>query len=175
MFVALDFETTGTVKGYPNEPWQLGMVAFDPATGRISELWETYFRVSPDRPFSPHAPGRWAKIRDKLAAAPGVYEVWPEIAKRIIGAELVAHNAGTERTMLTKIAPITRLGPWHDTLKIVKERYSNIDKLGLSDLAESFAVADEVRKLLPNRTWHDALFDAAATAAIFTKLNQSLG
>ena len=29
-FVSLDFETTGTVKGFPNEPWQLGLVEIIP-------------------------------------------------------------------------------------------------------------------------------------------------
>ena len=26
-YISLDFETTGTVRGWQNEPWQLGLVA----------------------------------------------------------------------------------------------------------------------------------------------------
>lgn len=170
MFAAIDFETTGTVKGFPNEPWQLGITTFDPEKGTIIEMWETLLRVSPDRPFSPHAPGRWAKIRESLAEAPSIYEIWPQIAMRITGVPLVAHNASTERTLLTKIAPLTRFGPWRDTLKIAKERYGRLEKHNLGDLAEAFSLTGLVQKLLPERTWHDALFDATATALLYSRI-----
>ena len=50
-FVSLDFETTGTVKGFPNEPWQLGLVAIADGAPVASSKWETWFRVAADRPF----------------------------------------------------------------------------------------------------------------------------
>ena len=56
----IDFETTGAVPGYPNEPWQLGMV--DVVDGKVeaSTKWETLFKVG-DRPFSPRAPKEFSE------------------------------------------------------------------------------------------------------------------
>ena len=110
-FVSLDFETTGTVKGFPNEPWQLGLVAIADGAPVASSKWETWFRVAADRPFSPRAPGRWAEIRGDLAAAPSFMDLWPALAGRLVGVPLVAHNAATERTILVKRAPLTPFGP----------------------------------------------------------------
>ena len=92
-YVALDFETTGVAAGFPNEPWQLGLVVIE--DGRIlpETKWETFFRVDPARPFSPRAPGRWAELRDTLADAPAFMDVWPEISQRLVGVPLIAHNA----------------------------------------------------------------------------------
>ena len=65
-FVALDFETTGVAAGYPNEPWQLGLVAVEDGRVLAETKWETYFQVDASRPFSPRAPGRWAQLREEL-------------------------------------------------------------------------------------------------------------
>ena len=104
--VSLDFETTGTVSGWPNEPWQLGCVEIADGEPVAASCWETYFRIPADRPFSPRAPGRWAQIRAELAAAPSFSEMWPEISSRVVGVPLIAHNAATERTILVKSAPL---------------------------------------------------------------------
>ena len=114
-WTVLDFETTGTVKGWPNEPWQLGLVKVQ--DGRIlpETKWETLFRVG-ERPFSPRAVGRYAELREELARAPEAALLWPELASRLLGTPLVAHNCATERTVLTKLAPMSRFGPWIDTL-----------------------------------------------------------
>ena len=49
-YVALDFETTGVVAGFPNEPWQLGLVAIEDGHILPETKWETYFRVDAARP-----------------------------------------------------------------------------------------------------------------------------
>ena len=51
--VSLDFETTGTVPGWENEPWQLGCVEIVDGEPVAASRWETYFRIPADRPFSP--------------------------------------------------------------------------------------------------------------------------
>ena len=110
-YISLDFETTGTVRGWPNEPWQLGLVAITDGRPVPESRWETFFRIPADRPFSPRAPGRWAELRDALADAPSFMEIWPDLADRLVGHPLVAHNAATERTILEKRAPLTPFGP----------------------------------------------------------------
>ena len=164
-FTVLDFETTGVVKGWPNEPWQLGLV--DVVDGEVvpETKWETLFRVG-DRPFSPRAVGRYAERRAELAAAPEPMALWPEISARLVGRPLVAHNVSTERTMLTKLAPMTAFGPWIDTLQFARARYPKLPSHALGDLIAAFGLQKETDALCPGRTWHDALYDACACAVL---------
>ena len=90
-WTVLDFETTGTVKGWPNEPWQLGLVRIEDGVVLPETKWETLFRVG-DRPFSPRAVGRYREMREELAQAPTPMELWPEISARLCGAPLIANN-----------------------------------------------------------------------------------
>lgn len=165
VWTALDFETTGSVKGWPNEPWQLGLVQIRDGEVLPETKWETLFRVG-DRPFSPRAVGRYAEIRDVLAQAPEPAALWPEISSRLTGTPLIAHNCATERTMLTKLAPLTPFGPWIDTLVYARARYPRLPSHTLGDLVEAFGLTEEVERLCPGRTWHDALYDACACAAL---------
>ncbi len=177
-FVSLDFETTGTVKGCPNEPWQLGLVEIGPGADGpapdVASRWETWLRVSADRPFSPRAPGRWAELRAELAAAPTLVDLWPEISARLVGMPLVAHNAGTERTMLVQAAPLTPFGPWIDTLKLVKKLWPLMPSYALGDVVRTFGLQARVDALCPGRTWHDALYDACAGAVVLCHVMEIL-
>ncbi|MBQ4198503.1 MAG: hypothetical protein II649_01345 [Kiritimatiellae bacterium] len=169
-FVSIDFETTGTVSGWPNEPWQLGCVEVvdgkpDPATRR-----EAFFRIAADRPFSPRAPGRWAQLRGELAAASPFEEKWPELSLFLVGVPLVAHNASTERTMLVKRAPLAPFGPWFDTLRIVRRFWPALKSYALGDVVRSFGLQARLDGLCPGRTWHDALYDACAGAVLFAHI-----
>ncbi len=166
-FVALDFEATGVVPGHENEPWQLGAVELDLSAGPIpGTAREWFFRVQPDRPFSPRAPGRWAEMRDVLTCSPSFLESWPDIASVLSGAALVAHNAATERTLLEKRAPLARLGPWIDTLRLLRKYWPLIKSYALGDLISLFNLKPQVDALCPGRTWHDALYDACAGAVL---------
>ena len=170
-YVALDFETTGTVAGFPNEPWQLGLVAVEDGRVMPETRWETYFRVDARRPFSPRAPGRWAEIRDTLDAAPAFMEVWPEISERLVGVPLVAHNAATERTILEHRAPMTPFGPWIDTLKLARRAWPGMASYALEDLVPALGLEAAVSGLCPEG-WepHDARYDAVAAAVLLRHL-----
>lgn len=165
VWTALDFETTGTVKGWPNEPWQLGLVKIEDGIVLPETKWETLLYVG-DRPFSPRAVGRYAELRDELAVAPKLVDVWPEIVNRLCGTPLIAHNCSTERTVLTKLAPMTGFGPWIDTLTYARGRYPGLPSYALGDLVDVFGLKDEVEMLCPGRIWHDALYDACGCAVL---------
>ncbi|MBR4653142.1 MAG: hypothetical protein IKO72_07250 [Kiritimatiellae bacterium] len=173
--VALDFETTGSVDGLPNEPWQLGLVAIEDGRVIPETKWETFFRVDANRPFSVRAPGRWAQLRETLAAAPDFMEMWPELSTLIVGVPLVAHNAATERTILERRAPLTPFGPWLDTLKMVRTCWPILKSYALGDLIRTFGLERQVLELCPDRTWHDALFDACAGAVLYSHVKARIG
>lgn len=153
-FVAIDFETTGYENGNANEPWQLGL-----AVVRDSEIVETkeyFFDVE-------GAPAR-AHEADALGTLLSSFETW---APDLMGRRLVAHNLACERTILTRTAPLTKWGPWTDTLKLVKARYPRLPSYALGDLCAMFGLVPQ----LEGRTWHDGLYDAVACARLALHLN----
>ncbi len=146
-FTAIDFETTGYENGNTNEPWQLGIARV--GGGRVVELKEFFFDVE-------GAPAR-AHEDDALGTLLSSFETW---APLLVGRSLVAHNIACERTILTRTAPLTKWGPWTDTLKLVKARYPKLPSYALGDLCEMFGCVPEFE----GRTWHDGLYDAIACA-----------
>src|SRR5574344_292067 len=157
----VDFETTGSVAGYPVEPWQIGVVRMRDGKIRADEAFESLLRVG-DRPFNPRAPGRHAQLRAKLAVAPTPGELWPELTAWVAGVPLVAHNAGTERSVLTRLAPLHRMGPWIDTLALSRHAFPALASKALEDVTAALGVDGRVRALCPGRDAHDALYDAFA-------------
>jgi DNA polymerase-3 subunit epsilon len=165
----IDFETTGSVAGYPIEPWQVGIVRV--RNGRVcaDERFESLLRVG-DRPFNPRAPGRHAQIRAQLAEAPLPGELWPELAGWATGLPLAAHNTGTERGVLSRLAPLHRFGPWLDTLALVRRAYPGLASKALEDVAAVLGLETRIRALCPGRCAHDALYDAFACAVLLEHL-----
>ena len=140
IFTALDFETTGYENGGKNEPWQLGVAVVEDL--RIVETREWFFgtELTPDNPT--------------------MMSQWDGFSPYLVGRRLVAHNIATERTILTRVAPLTKWGPWVDTLKLARARYPGLPSYTLGDLCGMFGCVPE----MDGRTWHDGLYDAVACA-----------
>ena len=155
-FVAIDFETTGYEGGNATEPCQLGIATV--RDGAIAETREFFFDVE-------GAPAR-AHERDALGTLQTSFEVWFPLLE---GRRLVAHNIACERTILTRTAPLTKWGPWVDTMKLAKARYPRLPSYALGDLCTMFGCVPQ----LDGRTWHDGLYDAVACAnlALFLALS----
>lgn len=145
-FVALDFETTGYEKDGKNEPWQLGLAVV--RQGRIVETREWFFGT-------PQTPD-----------AEPILSQWDDWFPYLDGQRLVAHNCATERTILTRLAPLTKWGPWVDTLRLAKARYPRLPGYSLGELCEAFGLVPEIE----GRTWHDGLYDAVACANLALRL-----
>lgn len=145
-FAAIDFETTGYEDGGVNEPWQLGLALVH--DGVIVETREWFFGTAMTPDYEPLM-AQWE-------------DLYPHLANR----RLVAHNIACERTILTRLAPLTKWGPWVDTLKLAKARYPKLPSYKLGDLCEMFGCVPQ----LENRTWHDGLYDAVACAELALRL-----
>jgi len=146
-YAAIDFETTGYLDGGKNEPWQLGFALV--RDFEIVETREWFFgtALTPD-----HAP---------------ILDQWDDFAPSLVGRRLVAHNIATERTILTRLAPLTKWGPWTDTLKVAKAKYPNLTSYQLGDLCTIFGCVPQIE----GRTWHDGLYDAIACAELAMRLS----
>lgn len=165
VFSVMDFETTGSVSGWPVEPWQLGIVTI--REGRVSaeSSYETLMHIG-ERPFNPQAPGRHAQLRHELSEAPTPGELWPEISGLICNRPLVAHNIGTERSVLAKMAPLHRFDLWVDTLALSRKYYPALESKALDEVIPELGLAQRVNDLCPGREAHDALYDAFACAVL---------
>ena len=145
-FAAIDFETTGYEDGGRNDPWQLGYALV--RDGAIVETREWFFGTSMTPDFEP------------------LMSQWDDFSPYLVGRRLVAHNIACERTILTRIAPLTKWGPWTDTLKVAKARYPRLPSYKLGDLCEMFGLVPQME----GRTWHDGLYDAVACAMLAIRL-----
>lgn len=165
ILTVLDFESTGAVRGHPDEPWQVGMVEMQNGrvTGRYHESW---LCVAADRPFNPYAPGRHAEIRQILAAAPRMSELWPVWRPWLENRPLAAHNVGTEKKFLRRAAPMHPLGPWIDTLRLARHFRADLAGHSLAEVCDALGLTVRASEFCPGRGWHDALFDAFASALV---------
>lgn len=166
----LDFETTGSVHGFPSEPWQIGMVTLNGGRVDIATACESLIRVDVNRPFNPHAPGRHAALRNDLAIAPTPQEIWLRIKDRLTTHALCAHNVATERKVLRSLAPMHRFGPWIDTLRIARKAWPSRPSYALEDLIVILGLGPRMDELCPGRVAHDALYDAIASAVLLEHL-----
>lgn len=165
-FTVLDFETTGSVAGWPVEPWQLGIACVQNGRVEPAQCRELLLRVDPDRPFNPRAPGRHARIRKELAQANPLSAHWPALAPLLVGGPLVAHNVGTERGVLERAAPLHRFGPWIDTLRLTRRSYPELASAALEDVVLALDLKGRLSSLAPGRAPHDAQYDALACAVL---------
>jgi len=168
--VAVDFETTGSVPGYPDEPWQIGLVPVVAGKPVFERAFDAYLHISPERPFSPFAPGSWRRVRDELARSAKLADLLPELRNKVLGFPLIAHNAGTEKKMFRRAWPLHQTGPWIDTLKLARRAYPGLDAYDLESVSRAAGVTPELALRFPDRAPHDALYDAAASAQVFCHL-----
>ena len=136
-----------------NEPWQLGIAVVRDL--EIVETREFFFDVA-------GAPPR-ASAAEAYPSFLAAYEDWAPLLRN---RRLVAHNIACEKTILTRTAPLTKWGPWVDTLKLAKARYPKLPSYALGDLCEMFGCVPKIE----GRTWHDGLYDAIACARLSCRL-----
>ncbi|MDF3128165.1 3'-5' exonuclease [Kiritimatiellaeota bacterium B1221] len=166
-FTAIDFETTGSVAGYPVEPWQVGLVSFSP--GEKPVFWESLLQVGP-RPFHPRAPGRHAQLREALAEAPRLEECLPVLRTYCSSKPLLAHNVATEKKCFRQSVPMEKFGPWVDTLKLSRAAWPHLTSHKLEDVLVALDLMNEMQNQFPDRGAHDALYDAYGSGLILLHL-----
>ena len=171
----LDYESTGSLTGYDNEPWQIGMVSLKAGKVDVASMFESLLRVDANRPFNPHAPGRHGMLREAIAEAPTQQELWPTIKCRLTNQPLCAHNVATEKKFTRAAAPMHQFGPWIDTLKIARKVWKGCPSYALEDLIVMLDLKQRVDALCSGKAAHDALYDAVASAMLLEHLLEQPG
>lgn len=168
-FAALDFEGAGAVPGQPDVPIQIGI-----ASARLAEepvLFESFLAI--DRPVTRGAQRVHGITDEQLANSPTLLQLYPDLQTHLANRPLVAHAHGTEKRFLASL-PGHPFGPWIDTLKLARKVYPQAASHKLGRLCDDLAITPTLKKQLPDRHWHDALFDATASLFILFHIVKEL-
>jgi len=164
---ALDFEAAGAARGQTDEVVQVGILC---ANGLDDPTPEQYCALArPEREVAWTAARVHGIRAEHVADAPHFAEMWPDLRQRLSGRLILAHGAETEKRHLRKF-PLHGFGPWADTLKLARRMWPTADSHRLGDLCAALGIDADARALCPERTWHDALFDAAACFCLFRRI-----
>lgn len=169
-FCAIDFESAGAARGRTDAPVQIGLVAGQ-CNGLPPDVFVSHLRT--DQPIQWSAQRVHGITPADLADAPPLAMLWPEIKVRMRGAVIVAHGKGTEKRFL-RAFPGHGFGPWVDTLLLARAAWPGLPDHGLGPLCESLGLVPTVRATVPEKSWHDALFDAAASLILLWHLIDTL-
>lgn len=165
-FTAIDFESAGASRGRTDSPVQVGLATWSMACGH-GDTFVSYLATD--------GPVQWAAHKvhgigpEDLAQAPSLLSLWPELKQRLAGAVVVAHGKGTEKRFL-RAFPGHGFGPWIDTLLLARASWPDLADHSLGALCDTHGLTGRVRTMVPDRSWHDALFDAAASLVLLEHL-----
>ena len=56
-----------------------------------------------------------------------------------------------------------RAQTWVDTLQLSRAAWPELESHSLGEICNHFNLENKVTSLVPNKTWHDALYDAVAS------------
>jgi DNA polymerase III subunit epsilon len=165
-FTSIDFESAGAARGETDTPVQVGLATWSVEDGH-GGAFVSYLHT--DQPI------HWAARKvhgigpEQLADAPALLTLWPEFKKRLAGAIIVAHGKGTEKRFL-RAFPGHGFGPWIDTLLLARAAWPQRTDHSLGALCDGHGLTEEIRRLVPEKSWHDAWFDAVASLVLLAYL-----
>jgi len=169
-FTAIDFESAGAARGMTDSPVQVGLASWSMSGGH-GDSFVSYLATN--------QPVQWSARKvhgigpEDLADAPALLSLWPDLKSRLAGAVVVAHGKGTEKRFL-RAFPGHGFGPWIDTLLLARAGWPQLPDHSLGALCESHGLRTTIQALVPEKSWHDALFDAAASLVLLEHLVHAL-
>jgi len=166
-FCAIDFESAGAARGRTDTPIQIGLASGDAGGEAPPDCFVSYLRA--DGPIQWSAQRVHGITAADLADAPSLAMLWPRINLRMRGAVIVAHGKGTEKRFL-RAFPGHGFGPWLDTLLLARAAWPELPDHSLGRLCESLGLDRHIRAIVPEKSWHDALFDAVASLVLLRHL-----
>jgi len=165
-FAAIDFESAGAERGKTDVPVQIGMATWSLENGH-ADHFTSFIRA--DQPITWAAQKVHGITLDDLDAAPQLMLLWPQIKAIMSNRITVAHGHGTEKRYL-RAFPAHGFGPWVDTLQLARAAWPELTSHALGDVCTHFRLTEKINNLVPNKTWHDALYDTAASLVLLEHL-----
>ena len=165
-FTAIDFESAGAARGKTDVAVQIGLASWSQESGHHDAFVS---HLATDQPIQWSAQKVHGITKEDLANAPTLLSLWPECKKRLQGAVVVAHGRGTEKRFLRSF-PGHGFGPWVDTLPLARALWPDLEDHSLGSLCDQLELSEAVAKIVPDKTWHDALFDAVASLVLLVHI-----
>jgi DNA polymerase III subunit epsilon len=165
-FTAIDFESTGAARGKTDQPIQVGLASWSVETGH-SDAFVSFLHS--DQPIQPAARNVHHIESNALTHAPTLLALWPDLRSRLAGATIVAHGKGTEKRFL-RAFPGHGFGPWIDTLLLARATWPSLPDHSLGAVCETHQLTPMIQSLVPEKSWHDALFDAVASLVLLAHI-----
>lgn len=166
IFAGIDFESAGAERGKTDVPVQIGLATWS-LEGGHSDAFVSFLKT--ERSITWAAKKVHGITTDDLADAPALMMLWPKVKKTLANRIVVAHGHGTEKRYL-RAFPAHGFGPWVDTLLLARAAWPELKSHALGDICAHFHLTDKITKLVPNKTWHDALYDTAASLVLLEYL-----
>jgi DNA polymerase III epsilon subunit family exonuclease len=158
-FAVIDLETTGLSDDARSEILEVGAVLVDPGVATVATI-ETLLR--PAREVPPAITRLTGITRELVAGAPELERVRSDLAKRLAGRALVAHNADFEKFFLERDVMREAAGArFLDTQDLVAITHPDAPDLRL----ETFT-----RRMLGSEERHRALADALDAARVLSRV-----
>ena len=168
---AIDFESAGAAPGETDCPVQIGIVRVASLFSEQPECFCSY--IACDRPVRWSAAKVHGITNEVLQHAPVFSALWPEIKRLLSGSMVVGHNPATEMRFLSTF-PGHGFSPWLDTLALARKAIPGQDDYSLGSICRLCCLEPEIQALVPGKTWHDALYDAAASLLLLRFLVREL-
>ena len=169
-FAVIDFESAGATRGRTDVPVQIAITLWNPGHGLGESLCSF---LSTDQKITWAAGKTHGISAADLADAPSLLSLWPEVRRLLSNRVLVAHGHGTEKRFLRNF-PGHKFGPWADTLSLARAAWPGLASFTLGDLCSDFGLVSTLDEIHPGRRWHDALYDATASALLLDHLVTTL-
>lgn len=107
--------------------------------------------------------------KEHLKEAPKFMLLWPTIKRKLSNRAIVAHGHGTEKRFLSAF-PGHGFGPWIDTLQLSRAAFPELESHTLGDVCNALELEEKISECVPEKTWHDALYDAVASIVLLEKI-----
>ena len=170
-FAAIDFESAGAARGRTDVPVQIAIAHWEPGAG-FGEEFVSYLRA--DQPITWTARKVHGITETDTAGAPALLSLWPQIKRLLSDRILTAHGHGTEKRFL-RAFPGHSFGPWIDTLLLSRAAWPDLPDHSLGALCKQFGLVTALDRRFPERRFHDALYDSAASILLLEHLLGELG
>lgn len=158
-WAAIDFESAGAAPGETDQPIQVGIVRVE-SLFSSEELFCSY--IACERPVHWSASRVHGITTADLANAPTMLSLWDDFRRLLSGCIVVGHNPSTEQRYL-RAFPAHGFAPWFDTLALARHCMPTLSDYSLGSVCSALGATAAVDALVPGKSWHHALYDAAAS------------
>lgn len=168
--LGIDFETSGHSRWSRNQAVEIGLVEIKP-DGTWSILASSL--LSGARWISPRA-SEIHGIRLWHCRGMPPLKAFASILKEVKELPFCVHGKGTERKVLREelgFAPER----WVDSLTLSRRHLKNCPDYRLETVTAHLGLKPELDRMLPRGRWHQAAYDAAASALIVREIEKNEG